>query len=233
VTDDQDAARLAVDRELVEEVLDSLRGLAPALASRVGLIEVLGAGALERVSRRAVLLAVVALSQAPIVENRDGGVAEGDLGRLDGAREIGAEDDLDAVVPPAFPELAGEQASLVGETAGMPAAGNAAFVVFRDRMGLEHDLDGRGCRAAEDQLRVARVEAVDHSGRRERGAGQQRPHGRVRLVGGREKLRRPTHRRDELEKRPPDSLPPALRPDDEERHEAVAVERVLENCEAE
>jgi hypothetical protein len=84
-----------------------------------------------------------------------------------------------------------------------------------------------------DKLGVVWVEIVDDSRWFEPGTGEKRPHRRVRLVGGREELRRGARRRDVLKKCPPDALPPEGRLDHEQRHEAVTVERVLKNHETE
>jgi hypothetical protein len=115
VTDDQDAARWPADAQIAEAALDSSNGLAPALAARIGTIETLPSRALELVAARAVPFAVVAFSQAPVVEDRDAGIAEGDLCRLGGSPKVGGEDDLDAIVPPAFAELFRLYDSLVGQ----------------------------------------------------------------------------------------------------------------------
>jgi hypothetical protein len=130
-------------------MLDSLGSLAPALARWMRMIEMLRSGAIEFVSRRTVLFAIVAFSQAPVMENRDRGIAEGDLGCLDGAPEIGGEDDSDSIVPPAFPEVSGKQAPLVGQATVMPASGVTVFVVFGEGMSLKHDLDGHVLVSAE------------------------------------------------------------------------------------
>ena len=87
----------------MQKTLDPVGSLAPALARWIGMIEVLRSGAIEFVSRRAVLFAVVAFSQAPVMENGDRSIAEGDFGCLDSAPKIGGEDDLDSIVSPGFP----------------------------------------------------------------------------------------------------------------------------------
>ena len=105
------------------------------------MIEILPSGAIEFVSRSAILLAIVAFPQAPVVENGDWASAESNFGGLDRAPEIRREHGSNLVVASAFPELLRKHASPAGQATVMPASGDAAFVVLGDGMGLEYDLD--------------------------------------------------------------------------------------------
>ena len=90
---------------------------------------------------RSVQVAVVALTQAPVEQDRRGSGGEGDVGGLDSPAKVGAEHGRDPVVLSSFTELAGLPAPSVGEAAVAPPRGNAELVVLADRVRLEDDGD--------------------------------------------------------------------------------------------
>lgn len=90
---------------------------------------------------RSVQLAVIALAEPGIEADRDARAAEGDLGRLHGAAQVGRGDGRDAVVPAPRAELGSGLPSRLRQLAGQPARGHAALVVGRDRVRLVDELD--------------------------------------------------------------------------------------------
>ena len=92
-------------------------------------------------NRAPVQLAIVALAQTRVPANRQAGPGESDLGRLDGAAQVGGEDDLDPVVAPALAKRLRGGATALGEEAGNPAGRDPGLVVGRERVGLVDELD--------------------------------------------------------------------------------------------
>ena len=111
--------------KVVEEAADVGDRLPPALPARERLVEVRSSIVAVRFGRIAVPLAVVALAQAPVEQDRRGSGGEGDVGGLDSPAKVGAEHGRDPVVPSLFTELVGLPAPSVGEAAVAPARGNA------------------------------------------------------------------------------------------------------------
>src|SRR5262249_62209607 len=88
------------------------------------------------------LLAVVALPEAPVEQDRRRTGREGDPGGLRRPAEVGAEHHGDAVVTAPGAQFGRVQAPAGGQPAGRPAGGHAAPVVLAERGGLEDDRDG-------------------------------------------------------------------------------------------
>ena len=141
VADDEDSISVPSRCEVVEEAADAGDRLPPALPARERLVDVRSSIAAVRFGRIAVPLAVVALTQAPVEQDRRGSGGEGDVGGLDSPAKVGAEHGRDPVVPSSFTELAGLPAPSVGEAAVAPPRGNAEVVVLTDRVRLEDDGD--------------------------------------------------------------------------------------------
>ena len=127
--------------DVCEERPRPLDDLPVALSAGKRIVQVLQAPAADLVARAAVQLAVVALAKTAVEVYRDAGAAEGDLGRLDRATEVGRVDDVD--VSSAFTERTRLLAPARGELPVEPARGDPGFVVERERVGLVDELDGR------------------------------------------------------------------------------------------
>jgi hypothetical protein len=97
---------------------------------------------MDAIGRRAVELAVVALAQARVLHEREPRCTERDFGGLDGASQVGAEDDIDTVVQAPLAKLAGQLAPTRRQLAREPACGDADLVVGADGVRLEDDADG-------------------------------------------------------------------------------------------
>src|SRR5439155_25288124 len=91
----------------LEARADSRDRLSPALAVGKRIVETRAPLAVELCPRQAVHPAVVAFAQPPIEQHRDLGAEERDLRGLDGAVQVGGEDDVDAVVPSPRAQLPG------------------------------------------------------------------------------------------------------------------------------
>jgi hypothetical protein len=89
----------------------------------------------------AVLRAVVALAQAPVVEDGDAWIGERDLDGLEGSTEVRGEDGAEPVVRAARAEFPSLVAPGLGELPGQPACGSCRLIVLGRRVGLEHDVD--------------------------------------------------------------------------------------------
>src|SRR5438105_10983041 len=107
VPDDEHPLAVARARHLVEEASDPLDRLPPALSLRERLVEVLEAHRVELRPRHAVQRAVVALAESGVAVDGDLGPGEGDLGGLDGSRELRGEDGSGVVVAAALAERLG------------------------------------------------------------------------------------------------------------------------------
>src|SRR5262245_66202510 len=129
VADHHDAPPLPAGSEIGEEAADAVGRLAPALAARERLVEVGGSILAVRLGRLGVALAVVALAQSPVEEDRHRAVTEGDLGGLDGAAKVRAEHGGDILVAPARSHLARLVAATLGQPAVRPTRRDAELVV--------------------------------------------------------------------------------------------------------
>jgi hypothetical protein len=98
-------------REVVEEVSRPVDNLAVAFSTGEGLVDPAHALNVDLRDRPPVQRAVVALAETPVLAHRNFGAAEGDLGSLDGTRQIRREDHVDPVVSPALAECARKTAS--------------------------------------------------------------------------------------------------------------------------
>jgi hypothetical protein len=141
VADDQHPLAGPAQRQVVKEPADPGHRLAPALASRVGSVEVVGPAAVHIGRRGAALPPVVALAQPPVGQHRDVAATERDRGGLRCPGQIRAEHRGQPVAPAASPEFGGLGLAPFGQRAGPPAGCDAALVVLRGGVLLEHDLD--------------------------------------------------------------------------------------------
>lgn len=117
-----------------EKAPDPVDGLLPTLTARIWLSQIAPAVALDVGDRSAVPRPIVALSQAPVAEDRDRRLHEGDPGGLDGPPEIGGKDGLEAITTSVYAELAGLDAPALREPA-VPPAGDDTMVVVLPRNG--------------------------------------------------------------------------------------------------
>ncbi len=91
VTDHDDTLILEPGWEIVQEASDTRHDVAIALPAGIGLVRVLAPCGLEPGNGRAVQHPVVALSEAPVVENRNALTGERDARSLGSAVEIRGE----------------------------------------------------------------------------------------------------------------------------------------------
>src|SRR5918997_2036470 len=113
--------------------------LPPALTCWVRLVEVVGAISHVGVDRGAVVVAVVALPQTPVEQDRHSPGWERNRRRLDSPAQIRAEHGSDAVAAAALTELLGQPTATLGQAAVRPPRRDAPLVVLTERMRLEHD----------------------------------------------------------------------------------------------
>jgi hypothetical protein len=78
----------------------------------------------------AVQFSVVALPQAPVVEDREIGALERDLGRLNRAVEVRHEHCCDSVVPPTLTQLPSESFAAPGKSPAPPTSRESPIVVL-------------------------------------------------------------------------------------------------------
>src|SRR3954454_17367205 len=155
VPDHEDAPAVEGDRQPVEAAPNPLDGLTPRLALRPRLLEMAATFAVEQGARHAVQRPVVALAEPPVVGDGDSGARECDLGCLNRAGEVGAEDLVDTVVPASLAEQArllppgGRKGSLV------PAGCDSGLVVGARRVRLEDDLDAHASTLVAGPVRSA------------------------------------------------------------------------------
>jgi hypothetical protein len=99
VGDQQNAFAVPVASEVSQEVPSAVDDLAIALTAGERQLDAAGSVRVQSGDGCAVEIAGVALAKAGVLGDRYAGVAEGDPGCLDGAREVGREDGVDAIVP--------------------------------------------------------------------------------------------------------------------------------------
>src|SRR3990172_11494601 len=102
--DDNDALAVPIARQVVEETTNSRHDIAQALALRERRIYSVRAIGVDLTRRRAGHRTVVGLAKALVGIDRDT-LTEANLGGLDGAAEVGAEDGVDAFSSSPLAEL--------------------------------------------------------------------------------------------------------------------------------
>jgi hypothetical protein len=141
VADQEDEPALVPPTEVGQEragLLDHVPVALPAGERLLDSAQPLSAHLLDGPS---VQLAVVALAEPGVESDLDPSVAEGQLGRLDRAAEVGDVGEVDLAPPLAQPPrlLAARRRELSIE----PAGRDPALVVDRQRVRLVDELDGR------------------------------------------------------------------------------------------
>src|SRR5690349_18587335 len=101
----------------------------------------LSAIAVELNRRHAILISIVTFSQAPIMQYRDGCVAQSDFNCLKGASKIRGKDCLNAVIAASTSQLCSQASSFLREPARVPACRDPSLVIFGYGMCFKNNVD--------------------------------------------------------------------------------------------
>jgi hypothetical protein len=143
VTDDENPLASPTHGHVIEEPADAGDRLSPAFASLVRDIEMSASRPMELGHRHTVAFAVVALSEPPVVKDRDRRARKGDSNGLDGAVKVRREDGGDPIVATALTYLGCLLAPDGRELARQPTGRDSALVVFAGGVRLENDFRRR------------------------------------------------------------------------------------------
>ena len=126
-----------LDGDDAEKGAHPLDGLPVALPAGKRLVDPLDSVSLDLEDRATVQRAVIALAQAGVPADWNAAVAEGELGRLDRAAEIGGVNGVNPLGPPALAEAPREPPPFFRELTLEPPGRDPGLVVGTDRVRLE------------------------------------------------------------------------------------------------
>jgi hypothetical protein len=141
MTHHQHATPAPTQGKIMEKATNSMDGVSPTLSMRIGFIQILSAKSVELIHCRAILIPVVTFSQAPVVKNGDGRIAERDLSRLHGSSQIRGEDDFYVIIAAPLAKFCRQAKSFLREPTVVPASGNASIVIFANGMRFKNNRD--------------------------------------------------------------------------------------------